>query len=193
MARIIVTSGADVPPPSREKRPRPKRQRVQPPKRFFPWSLVPAGRRILTTSHGWTTRVYALVDPRDDGVRYVGMTSGETADRLARHLEKPTNDRMAEWLRELTAAGALPRIELLTWACDRAPGNQEMEWVAWFRTRGDLLNKDPGGRYRDEKGKPKRAMKAVAGMVRWQVGREVHEGVYFASHEKRKERMKQRG
>src|SRR5580692_2736393 len=58
-------------------------------------------------------RIYALVDPRDSRVRYVGVTSRTLADRLRFHLEKPTNARTRAWFSDLARAGLRPYISLL--------------------------------------------------------------------------------
>jgi hypothetical protein len=118
--------------------------------RFVPWASVPAAKP--DTSGVWF--IYALVDPRDERVRYVGVTDKPLADRLRGHLRKPTNAGMREWLSGISASGLLPSIRLLS-----APLNQweqaEQGWISWFRSRGSLLNVDPGGLARRKNGKLK--------------------------------------
>lgn len=53
--------------------------------------------------------LYALVDPRDQAVRYVGQTTRPLAVRLAGHLTNPA-PRVGTWLRELNEHGVLPDI-----------------------------------------------------------------------------------
>ncbi len=99
------------------------------------------------------TSIYAIYDPRDNGVRYVGQTKKSLAARLAAHLEDPTNIAMAYWFSTLRAAGTKPAIELLEICPDRRWQLAERFWIRWFRIRGELLNVDPGGVCRDQDGK----------------------------------------
>lgn len=90
-------------------------------------------------------KVYCLVDPVANDVRYVGVTSKSMVHRLAGHLQKPTNWRTAAWFRSLVSRGLRPRIYLLQ-RCEHDRWEIcEMQWIAWFRARGDLLNIDGGG------------------------------------------------
>jgi|SRR6185312_3917999 len=107
---------------------------------FVPWSTVPASSPDLQGP--WL--IYALVDPVDDCIRYVGVTGESLETRLAGHLAQPTNRKMREWLDALKAAGAKPTIRLLI-AVDHGWQRAERAWIAWFLRRGELLNVDPGG------------------------------------------------
>ena len=89
-------------------------------------------------------KIYALIDPRDDGVRYVGVTRQKLEARLAQHLKSPTNWRTRAWFTELRSCGLEPEIENLQ-QTGRNWEIAEMQWIAWFRARGDLLNVDAGG------------------------------------------------
>lgn len=89
--------------------------------------------------------MYCLVDPLAIDVRYVGVTSKRLKVRLAWHLKKPTNWRTAAWFRSLSSRGLRPTIRLLQ-MCEHDRWEVcEMQWIAWFRARGDLLNIDGGG------------------------------------------------
>jgi hypothetical protein len=95
-----------------------------------------------------STRIYALVDPIYRDVRYVGVTSKSLASRLTMHLSRPTNPRTHAWFAGLRAIRLTPAIVTL----QAVPSNwerAEMEWIAWFRVRGDLLNMDAGGEVAD--------------------------------------------
>lgn len=98
---------------------------------------------------GGHVHVYALVDPRDSGVRYVGITRKAIEDRLDEHIENPTNRRTRAWFAELSAVGSEPEAVCLQ-SVSRGWEVAEMEWIAWFRARGDLLNVDDGGRLFEE-------------------------------------------
>ncbi|GAA3384532.1 GIY-YIG nuclease family protein [Streptomyces racemochromogenes] len=57
-------------------------------------------------------RIYALSDPRDGVVRYVGQTTKALEERLAGHLSSPAS-KVAPWIAELREAGIAPLITIL--------------------------------------------------------------------------------
>lgn len=99
--------------------------------------------------------VYALVDPVDDRVRYVGQTRCALAERLRRHMETPTNHLMRQWIDDLKQSNRAPRIVMLELVSDREWEDAERGWIFWFRQRGTLLNIDPGGEFRTPRGIPR--------------------------------------
>lgn len=48
--------------------------------------------------------IYALIDPRDGAVKYVGQTKN-LSHRIACHRRPDSNSRLRKWTEELTAAG----------------------------------------------------------------------------------------
>jgi hypothetical protein len=79
--------------------------------------------------------IYALVDPRDNAVRYVGQTN-EPSNRFSQHTTaKPmTNLAKHEWIQELKAQGLEPRFEILECINDSAAVVDEREfyWIQHF-------------------------------------------------------------
>jgi hypothetical protein len=100
--------------------------------------------------------IYALVDPFDSGVRYVGQTSSHLETRLDRHLACPTNPMMRQWFSELATDGFRPRIVELEQVREFEWEDAERGWICWFRQRGELINVDPGGEYRTPDGRPRK-------------------------------------
>ena len=98
------------------------------------------------------TKIYALVDPRDRRVRYVGKTRTTLARRLEGHLEKPTNHGMRLWLTELYEVKLRPDIVAIEFVAEFEWEAAERGWISWFRSRASLLNIDPGGEARDAHG-----------------------------------------
>jgi hypothetical protein len=97
--------------------------------------------------------IYVLRDPRDDTVRYVGVSFGTPGDRyygqnkaLARrlngHVHTPSSFQMRDWVGELQALGLRPLCECVqTVPCEHGV-EMERWWIAELRNRGcDLLNK----------------------------------------------------
>lgn len=90
-------------------------------------------------------RIYALVDPRTDAIRYVGVTSQQLETRLSMHLSSVSAGKTSpvyQWIAELRELGLRPTIKLVEETHDRL---REMYWIAFFRERGmDLTNSDDG-------------------------------------------------
>ena len=94
--------------------------------------------------------LYALVDPRDDEVRYIGI-SINPAERFRGHIneaKKDTKTAKRRWIRSLMNQGMLPTFSViqsgvLTWA---QLGQLEIDNIAAFRADGhDLTNMTAGG------------------------------------------------
>ena len=95
-------------------------------------------------SLGGEVAIYALVDPRDETVRYVGKSVDPTL-RLAYHVED-RRGRKGAWIAELKDDGLVPRMEIL----DRANWSEweiaEQRWIQFYAGRGSLYNVEVGGR-----------------------------------------------
>lgn len=89
--------------------------------------------------------IYVLLDPRDGTVRYVGKTSLPVQERLAQHVARPPNGRVAAWFRELAGLGLSPGVEVLTSCSARTWQGREKYWISYFLKRAHLMNADPGG------------------------------------------------
>lgn len=95
--------------------------------------------------------IYALIDPRTDGVRYVGQALDPTW-RLQQHLyELPSGSKTHKnhWLRELHQAGYAPRLQILEVATEDTADDSERRWIAFYgredRNAGPLTNHTDGG------------------------------------------------
>jgi len=85
--------------------------------------------------------IYALFDPRDDEVRYVGQTIYKLQKRLIEHYSAPRTALLRAWVQELAALGLKPGIKLL----EEVPRNQlniyENYWMGEMAYLGNnLLN-----------------------------------------------------
>jgi hypothetical protein len=81
-----------------------------------------------------TIFVYALVDPTDDAIRYVGRTRN-IKGRLTGHLSSPAinNRRKYNWIRKLRRRGLVPRLVVLeTCRLLKAPA-VEQKWIDAYR------------------------------------------------------------
>lgn len=106
-----------------------------------------------TSSEPILNHVYALVDPRDSQVRYVGVTVTAVEARSRRHIleahHKDTDGNWKRvsvhnlWLRELGALGLSPTVLVLEITTDR---KRECYWITHHRELGcNLNNQSKGG------------------------------------------------
>jgi len=105
-------------------------------------------------------RIYMLVDPRTNTVRYVGQTSRTLEARLEDHLKGYKASQKDKWIVELVAAGMRPRIELIEDATEVEANEREVMWIEAFDVAssngdGDSVPKvwdSPLRRMREKKG-----------------------------------------
>lgn len=105
----------------------------------------------------WT--IYALIDPRDDAVRYVGIAV-KPVKRLADHIKASAYEttHKARWIRQLLALGLQPTMQILEQGDDTALREEaERRWIAHYRSAGARLTNltdggdgVPGHRWTDE-------------------------------------------
>ena len=94
-----------------------------------------------------TQYIYALVDPRDDAIRYVGK-SHRPERRLREHIKGARDGKKTHccnWLRELGREGVKPEMVLIeactidTWA------DREVFWIGEIGKFANLTNMCAGG------------------------------------------------
>lgn len=85
------------------------------------------------------TTIYALIDPRSSGIRYVGRTV-DTEVRYRQHLSSPTSDAMRVWLAALAEEGLKPALDVLATCEDSDADAVETEWIKKLAKSGALLN-----------------------------------------------------
>ena len=92
------------------------------------------------------TYIYALHDPRDGTVHYIGK-SNSPRSRLMQHLEDKTcNTKKVAWIDELAAAGLRPSLEILDEVERKEWPQAERDWIAFAFAEGwPLTNISPGG------------------------------------------------
>ena len=95
--------------------------------------------------------VYALCDPRDDRVRYVGI-SFRTSERYQAHFSEARRgdkNKRCEWIRSLLDLSIEPVLRILESGHDKGEGEQaERKWIRFYReTEGvdTLTNVAEGG------------------------------------------------
>lgn len=91
--------------------------------------------------------IYALIDPRDNRIRYVGWTHTTLVTRLRKHLEdintKKNNHRI-NWLRLLRSMSLTPKIEPIEETIYSKRIEREQYWISYYG-RENLVNGTDGG------------------------------------------------
>ena len=91
------------------------------------------------------TTIYAVVDPRNNEVRYVGKTVRKLNQRLSEHLRSKANTYCAKWFRKLKSEGIKPEMLELEIVTEDWQG-AEIFWIAYLRWLGArLVNYSAGG------------------------------------------------
>jgi len=83
--------------------------------------------------------IYALVDPRNLRVMYVGQTV-DIKSRMVFHSSANDNATMG-WVSELRACEMRPSVIILQESEDSMANDDEAAWIQMFSARGKLLNK----------------------------------------------------
>lgn len=158
--RKLVKMGPPLPPQPRAERAR-VTTRVKAPR--APRPRGPQLPRCSPTGHPYIMRdhaashvddcpagmcvIYALVDPRDNTVRYIGKTE-KPGLRFTSHVrgESTYNRRLASWIKNLwrkrrmrPAMVPIETVELSTWA------EAERRLISFYRSRGRIFNIEAGG------------------------------------------------
>lgn len=93
-----------------------------------------------------TVEIYALCDPSDGSVRYIGKAN-ESRKRLATHLRdsrrrvSPVNS----WLRKLQNDRQIPILRVIATVPEAKWREEEIRWIAFYRSQCRLLNLADGG------------------------------------------------
>jgi hypothetical protein len=97
--------------------------------------------------------VYALVDPRDLAVRYIGVTHSPRTRQL-QHVTPNTTPtsgpKVREWIASLAAEGLAPSMVKLEEVDGKRRMEKESQWIYFGRSVGwDLLNTTGGTVFND--------------------------------------------
>lgn len=92
--------------------------------------------------------IYALVDPRDGTVRYVGQTN-HPRRRWTQHWESgwskgASNPRIAEWANDLDGLGLKFRLWTIVRCSTIDADDTERYWIRFYREIGPIFNVDVG-------------------------------------------------
>lgn len=90
--------------------------------------------------------IYALVDPRDNQIRYIGKTDNPER-RLAMHMRDKDICHRTNWLKGLIAVGSKPAMTIIEEVAEgQSWEDRERHWIAHYRSLGcKLTNMTDGG------------------------------------------------
>lgn len=92
-----------------------------------------------------STFIYALVDPRDGRIRYVGKANDPRL-RLRRHVVgRNEGNRKAEWILELWSKGLRPKLRILEEVPHAEWQDAEKRWIAKLKPPLNSLDGGNGG------------------------------------------------
>lgn len=91
-------------------------------------------------------RIYVLIDPVTEEIRYVGWTSKTLRARLGAHRRDKHHCHRVHWINNLRNNGLVPRIALVQTVPNEQWTQAECYWIAFFRGLGcPLTNGTSGG------------------------------------------------
>lgn len=110
---------------------------------MFYWNYDNIFTKIFTMN----VRIYKLVDPRTDTVRYIGMTVQRLCKRLCGHVHhaKHNNSIRDKWIKELLNLRLRPIISLVEEVDKSLWQKREKYWIAYYRKVSNLTNICDGG------------------------------------------------
>jgi len=120
------------------------KRRADEKKKLFPVPFGSYAPSVQMYSRGGVGVVYALVDPRDQSIRYVGSTMKSLDSCRRNHLRATWVGRKGAWIQELLDCGMAPEIrpiETVT-RCSVCTGEKEQEWVNYLRGFDNVLLND---------------------------------------------------
>lgn len=94
-------------------------------------------------------KIYVLKDPRNDQIRYVGVTTQKLNQRLSQHINAAKNNEMrhvCKWIKQLLKLDLRPRIEQIDDVSDDDWQKWEIYYISYYKEQGcKLTNIDKGG------------------------------------------------
>ena len=93
-------------------------------------------------------KVYALIDPRNNRVKYIGITKRSIEIRLKEHIDdkKSRKTYKAFWINKLKSLGLTPSIKIIkkNLSADLAK-EYEIHYIGFYKLEGKLTNSTSGG------------------------------------------------
>src|SRR3989304_2407023 len=91
-------------------------------------------------------RIYALVDPATNEVRYIGNTSHKFISRFKALYSSGLHRDLSQWIKDLRENNHAPIMKQLEMSYGRMSFRREAFWISYYATAGHRLfnkNKNP--------------------------------------------------
>lgn len=81
------------------------------------------------------TKIYKLIDPRDESVMYVGKTTESMSSKLNTHRASAKNriDKRSLWIKELQSQGLAPKYDIIEYVEEEQWPEREEYWIKYYR------------------------------------------------------------
>jgi hypothetical protein len=90
--------------------------------------------------------IYALIDPRDNKIRYIGKTCGSLSKRLSGHYRDKGHTHKTMWIKNLKNDNLKPLIKSIGTYDESIVNGMEIFWIDYFKRCGcKLTNMTIGG------------------------------------------------
>ena len=94
-------------------------------------------------------KIYKLIDPISDEIKYVGKTKNSLTKRLYEHFTKrnlSNNNHKNNWIKKLISLNLRPKIEIIETVTEQNWIEREMHWIKFYKDLGcNLTNTTDGG------------------------------------------------
>lgn len=90
-------------------------------------------------------KIYKLIDPRDNLVKYIGKTVNSLNFRFYHHLRSTERTKKGSWIKSLLKLKKLPIIELIEECSEDMWEERERYWISFYKETGYLKNMTDGG------------------------------------------------
>jgi len=90
-----------------------------------------------------TGRIYGLIDPRDQEIKYIGSTSKSLNARLAGHRTSHGECARHLWIRDVQSSGYQPEIFEIEKLWVSKLAEAEKFWISYFKMLGANLTNMP--------------------------------------------------
>lgn len=88
--------------------------------------------------------IYALIDPREGQVYYIGQTRNPW-NRIETHIKRPHSNELERRVKALRAERLLPILRVIEVVDELEWEDAERRWIAFYREHGQICNVEDGG------------------------------------------------
>jgi hypothetical protein len=83
--------------------------------------------------------IYALIDPSDKYIGYIGK-SKNIQERYSQHLKSKGSDKKSEWVSSIIESGNTPELEIIEECDEEYLDEREKYWIEFHSENNDIQN-----------------------------------------------------